>query len=305
MEAADISYPVLVVSQDPPSVWFGSNKSSLGLCSAANPGAFQDFTLIDSEGRHFEVGPVTRLHLDGDFANRARQILIHCRYADFEVTQVGTLDWPAIQALVIRLEEQDLEPEANNPDYEDVEPDQTPLARLEQVRTGVQEAKKIEDLSGLIYEVPDSMYVGTAGRASRMEYWILLAAHGAWLSLGAVIAGTLYLLGAMARHALGDHFVAGLILWLFGTFCVLSVVASVRSLGNTLVRRLKDLNTSGGWILLGLLAAAVTWTAIAQTTSSVWMGLWAGLGTVFAGLIGLGVLPGSRGDNKYGPKSLF
>ncbi len=305
MAAADISYPVLVVSEDPPSVWFGSNRSSLELCSAANPWAPKDFTLIDSEGRRFELGPVTRLRLDGNFANRARQLLIHYRIADFEVTQVGTLDWPAIQALVIGLEEQDLELEADNPDYEGVEPGQTPLARLEKVRTGVQEARNIEDLSDLIYELPDSIYVGMQGRASRREYWILLTVLGAWLILGAVIAGTLYLLGAMARHALGDHFVAGLILWLFGTFCVLSALASARSLGKTLVRRLKDLNASGGWILLGLLVAAVTWTAVAQTTSSIWTGLWAGLGTLFSGLIVLGLLPGRRGDNEYGPKSLF
>lgn len=305
MDAAEISYPVLVVNEESPSIWLGSNRSSVGLCSAANPVPPKDWTLIDSEGRRFELGPVKRLRLEGDFGNCARQILIHMRFADFDVTQVGTLDWPSVQALVIRLEEHDLESEVDNPDYEGVDYDQTPRGRLERLRAGVQAGRTITDLTGLIYELPDPIYVGTQGRANRTEYWILLGVNVAMLSLGALIAGSLYLAHAMARRAFGDHFVAGLFLWLFGTFCIVSLFVGVRALSKTLVRRLKDLNAIGGWILLGLLVSGVTWAITAQTTSSIWTGLWAGLGVLIAGLILLGVLPGSPGDNEYGAKSLF
>jgi uncharacterized membrane protein YhaH (DUF805 family) len=305
MNVADLSYPVLVICEEYASVWISFSPVNLGLCSADNPQPPKGWKLIDSDGRLFEFGPVTRLRLGDGLGIKVRQWLIHYRYADFDLVQVGRIDWSDVQSLVVRLQQTMAELDDGNPDFEGMEPDQTPMGHFEKVRTGVQASQKIADLEGLLEEVSDPIYVGSQGRANRREYWILLGMNGAWLSLGAMTAGTLYLLGVMARHAFGDHFMAGLLLWLFGTFCIVSLFVGVRALGKTLVRRLKDLNAIGGWILLGLLVSGVTWAVVAQTTSSICTGLWAGLGVLIAGLILLGALPGSRGDNEYGAKSVF
>ncbi len=139
---------------------------------------------------------------------------------------------------------------------------------------------------------PLQKYADFSGRAPRAEYW--------WYSLAMVVAAVII---SIIESILGlDQMFAG-----YGPVSLLFLLALIVPGLAVTVRRLHDTNRSGWWVLLPIvpyvLVAVVAGGAIASGST-------AGLGA--AGLLGLValvcaivllvfmVLPGTRGDNRYG-----
>ena len=143
---------------------------------------------------------------------------------------------------------------------------------------------------------PLQKYADFSGRAPRSEYW--------WYVLATIIAN---LIAMVLDSILGlDRAV--------GPYGILSTLLMLALLVPGLavsVRRLHDTNRSGWWVLIAVIPYLMVGVAAGMAAAT---GSMAGLGTAgilsilaFIGLIVLLVfmiLPGTPGDNRYGPNPL-
>ena len=141
---------------------------------------------------------------------------------------------------------------------------------------------------------PLEKYADFSGRAPRAEYW--------WFFLAVIVA---HFVASIVESIVGlDGLVAGV----YGPLTILLWLGTIIPSIAVGVRRLHDTNRSGWWILLPMVPYGI---GFAMAGPAIMSGSMAGLG--MAGiffLIGLIcaiallvflVLPGTRGDNKYGP----
>lgn len=140
---------------------------------------------------------------------------------------------------------------------------------------------------------PLQKYADFSGRAPRAEYW--------WYTLAIVVA-TLVVSVVESIVGLGGM-LAG-----YGPLTLLLTLALLVPGLAVTVRRLHDTGRSGWWVLLPLIPYALVAITVASAAAS---GSMAGLGA--AGLLGLialacaiallvfMILPGTPGDNRYGP----
>jgi uncharacterized membrane protein YhaH (DUF805 family) len=145
-------------------------------------------------------------------------------------------------------------------------------------------------------------YADFSGRAPRPEYW--------WFALALIIA---FVVVGIVESIVGIHH---MILYSYGPLSLLLWLATIVPSLAVGVRRLHDTNRSGWWILLPLVpyALAIVLGGAAMmggAASGSPMGMYAGLGVagifMFLGMIGaivlliFMVLPGTPGENRYGP----
>ena len=140
---------------------------------------------------------------------------------------------------------------------------------------------------------PIQKYADFGGRAPRAEYW--------WFTLAVIIA---YIVVSIVENIVGLDKTVGP----YGPISILLMLGTLVPSIAVGIRRLHDTNRSGWWILLPMVPYAI---GFALAGPAIMSGSMAGLG--MAGLfflIGLGcavalfvfmVLPGTKGDNKYGP----
>jgi uncharacterized membrane protein YhaH (DUF805 family) len=149
---------------------------------------------------------------------------------------------------------------------------------------------------------PLQKYADFSGRAPRAEYW--------WFFLAVIIA---YIVVSIIEGILGiNRMVAGV----YGPITTLLMLGTLVPSIAVGVRRLHDTNRSGWWLLLplvpyalGMVLGGAAMVGGAATGSAVGMG--AGLGIAWIcmmiGAVGAIVLlvfyclPGTPGDNRYGP----
>lgn len=158
-------------------------------------------------------------------------------------------------------------------------------------------------------------YADFKGRASRGEYWLFAVSQGLWYGFLVVLAAMAAGQDDTARAAPGAVFAVALI--------GLSVAGLIVPNYSVLVRRLHDTGRGAVWLLLlapSIGSAFLTLVTLGTALGSAGLGasrevfvgtMLAGLGT--AGLLGLvgmlgqlvmGVLtllPGARGENRFGP----
>lgn len=144
-------------------------------------------------------------------------------------------------------------------------------------------------------------YADFSGRAPRAEYW--------WFFLALVIA---YIVVSIIESIVG---LKGMILGLYGPLTLLLWLATIVPSIAVAVRRLHDTNRSGWWILLPAipygLAIVLGGAAMAGAAAGSSAGMMAGAGIAGIFLLIGGicaivllvfmVLPGTPGDNRYGP----
>ncbi len=141
---------------------------------------------------------------------------------------------------------------------------------------------------------PLQKYADFSGRAPRAEYW--------WFFLAIIVA---YIVLSIVENIVGlDGMVAGV----YGPLTVLMWIATLVPQLAVGARRLHDTNRTGWWLLAPILPYAI---GFALAGPAILSGSMAGLGT--AGLFFLVgavaaivllvflVLPGTTGDNDYGP----
>jgi uncharacterized membrane protein YhaH (DUF805 family) len=141
---------------------------------------------------------------------------------------------------------------------------------------------------------PLQKYADFSGRAPRAEYW--------WFFLGIILA---YIVLSIVESIVGlDGMIAGV----YGPLTVLMWIVTFVPQLAVGARRLHDTNRTGWWLLAPILPYAI---GIALAGPAILSGSMAGLGT--AGLFFLigavaaivllvfMVLPGTTGDNDYGP----
>jgi uncharacterized membrane protein YhaH (DUF805 family) len=147
---------------------------------------------------------------------------------------------------------------------------------------------------------PIQNYAGFSGRAPRPEFW--------WYVLAVVIAG---IVARIIDSILGIH-IAGPMGPLYALLCLATIVPSIA----VAVRRLHDTGRPGWWILLpvvpyilGLVLGGAAMVGGAATGSAMGMGAGFGLVMIFMlitlacsiVLIVFYCMPGTPGDNRYGP----
>ncbi|HMI40865.1 MAG TPA: DUF805 domain-containing protein [Sphingomicrobium sp.] len=142
---------------------------------------------------------------------------------------------------------------------------------------------------------PIQKYADFSGRAPRAEYW--------WFILAVVVA---YVVVTIVESILGiNRMVAGV----YGPIAVALMLGTLVPSIAVAVRRLHDTNRSGWWILLPVVPYCLAFVlgGAAMMNGGGMTGL--GVASIFL-LIGAGcallllifyVLPGTAGDNGYGP----
>lgn len=143
---------------------------------------------------------------------------------------------------------------------------------------------------------PLQKYADFSGRASRPEYW--------WFVLGLIVV---YIVVSIVESILGINRMIG---GVYGPLMVLLWLATIVPQISVGVRRLHDTNRSGWWLLLPLIPYCL---AFILGGSAMMGGSMAGLGVAGIFLI-IGavcaiallvfmILPGTPGDNRFGPAS--
>ncbi|HEX6604400.1 MAG TPA: DUF805 domain-containing protein [Sphingomicrobium sp.] len=149
---------------------------------------------------------------------------------------------------------------------------------------------------------PLQKYADFSGRAPRAEYW--------WYVLAIIIA---YIVVSIVESIIGiNHMVAGV----YGPITTLLGVATLVPSIAVAVRRLHDTNRSGWWILLplvpyilGMVLGGAAMVGGAASGSAMGFGAGMGIAMIFM-MIGavcaivllvFYCLPGTPGDNRYGP----
>ena len=141
---------------------------------------------------------------------------------------------------------------------------------------------------------PIEKYADFTGRASRPEYW--------WYTLALVVT---YLVISIVENIVGLNGMAG-------SYGLLSLLLTLATLVPSIavgVRRLHDTNRSGWWLLIALIPYGLMVLAgIFAMDGAGAIGLLAMIGLIsVVALIGavvlliFMVLPGTPGDNRYGP----
>lgn len=158
-------------------------------------------------------------------------------------------------------------------------------------------------------------YADFKGRASRGEFWLFSLSQGVWYAFLSGLAVSAMSQGDTARASPGVLIAAGLI--------AVSVFGLIVPNYSVLVRRLHDTGRGAVWLLLlapSIASASLTLATVGTAVGSVGLGasrevfvgtMLAGLGTAgmlgLAGMLGqmvMGVLillPGTRGENRFGP----
>ena len=141
---------------------------------------------------------------------------------------------------------------------------------------------------------PIEKYADFSGRASRAEYW--------WFVLAMIIAYVV--LGMIVENMLG---IDKMVLGIYGPLTTLLWLATIIPSISVAIRRLHDTNRSAWWMLL-IVPYCISAALAAQALAS---GSMAALGSAgLLGIVGLVcaiallvfmVLPGTPGDNRYGP----
>ena len=149
---------------------------------------------------------------------------------------------------------------------------------------------------------PLEKYADFSGRAPRAEYW--------WFVLAIIVA---YIVISIVESIIGiNRMVAGV----YGPITVLLMLGTLVPSIAVGVRRLHDTNRSGWWILLpivpyilGMALGGAAMVGAASAGSAMGLGAGMGIASVFL-LIGVACaiallvfycLPGTVGDNRYGP----
>ena len=139
---------------------------------------------------------------------------------------------------------------------------------------------------------PLKKYADFTGRAPRAEFW--------WFYLGTLVA---YLVAMIVDSLVGIE-----LLGPYGLFTLLIAVALILPGLAATVRRLHDTNRSGWWVLIAVVPYFIMGVMMGRSMAS---GDTAGMAS--AGLVGLialaggiamivfMVLPGNKGDNRFGP----
>lgn len=141
---------------------------------------------------------------------------------------------------------------------------------------------------------PLQKYADFSGRAPRAEYW--------WFFLAVIIA---YIVLSIVENIVGLN---GMIAGVYGPLTVLMWLGTLVPQIAVGVRRLHDTNRSGWWILLPIVPYAIGFALAGPAMLSGSMtglglaGIFFMIGLVCAiVLLVFMVLPGSKGDNNYGP----
>ena len=141
---------------------------------------------------------------------------------------------------------------------------------------------------------PLQKYADFSDRAPRVEYW--------WFTLALVVA---YIVISIVENIVGiDHTV--------GPYGFLSILLMLGTLVPSIavgVRRLHDTNRSGWWLLIAIVpylifalaagAAIASGSMMALAGATMLLGLLALVGGI--ALLVFMVLPGTKGENSYGP----
>ena len=140
---------------------------------------------------------------------------------------------------------------------------------------------------------PIQKYADFSGRASRAEYW--------WFTLALVVA---YIVVSIVESIIGIDKTVGP----YGYLSVLLMLGTLVPSIAVGIRRLHDTNRSGWWLLVALVPYLVFAVAAGAALASGSMMALAGAGMLL-GLLALAggitllvfmVLPGTKGDNRYG-----
>jgi len=141
---------------------------------------------------------------------------------------------------------------------------------------------------------PLQKYADFSGRAPRAEYW--------WYTLGVIIA---YVVLMVVEGIVG---LDGMIFGVYGPLSLLMMLALLVPGLAVTARRLHDTNRSGWWMLIAVVPYFIVGVLAGGAAASGSMGALAGAGLVsLLALVGAVVLlvflvlPGTRGDNRYGP----
>jgi len=141
---------------------------------------------------------------------------------------------------------------------------------------------------------PLQKYADFSGRAPRAEYW--------WYTLGVIIA---YVVLMVVEGIVG---LDGMIFGVYGPLSLLMMLALLVPGLAVTARRLHDTNRSGWWMLIAVVPYFIVGVLAGSAAASGSMGALAGAGLVsLLALVGAVVLlvflvlPGTRGDNRYGP----
>ena len=139
---------------------------------------------------------------------------------------------------------------------------------------------------------PIEKYADFSGRAPRAEYW--------WYFLAVIVAS---IVARIIDNILGMDLVAA-----YGPVSLILMLALLVPGIAVTVRRLHDTNRSGWWILIALVPYGIMAVAAVGALASGSMGALVGAGMLsiiaLCGAIALlvfMVLPGTPGDNRYGP----
>jgi uncharacterized membrane protein YhaH (DUF805 family) len=143
---------------------------------------------------------------------------------------------------------------------------------------------------------PLQKYADFSGRASRPEYW--------WFVLGLIVA---YIVISIVESIMGiNHMVGGV----YGPLMILLWLGTIVPQISVGVRRLHDTNRSGWWLLLPLIPYCLAFILGGSAMMSGSMtglgvaGIFLMIGAVCAiALLVFMILPGTPGDNRYGPAS--
>ncbi|HET8750253.1 MAG TPA: DUF805 domain-containing protein [Sphingomicrobium sp.] len=142
---------------------------------------------------------------------------------------------------------------------------------------------------------PIQKYADFTGRASRAEYW--------WYALALIIA---YVVLSIVEGILG---IKGMVFGYYGPLTCLLWLATIIPGIAVGIRRLHDTNRSGWWLLLPIIPYAVAIVLGGPAIMAGGMGAGLGLAALFlfigficaVALIVFLVLPGTAGENRYGP----
>jgi uncharacterized membrane protein YhaH (DUF805 family) len=141
---------------------------------------------------------------------------------------------------------------------------------------------------------PIQKYADFSGRASRPEYW--------WYTLAVIVAAIVI---SIVENIVGLDAMVGT----YGPISLLFMVALIVPGLAVTVRRLHDTDRSGWWILIGVVPYFIFGVMMGMAMASGSMAAM-GAGAMLGGLLALVgavillvfmILPGTPGDNRYGP----